>query len=130
MFRPREKIYRKESIDSLFDIIRSEPRTYEDDVLIYANPQNVITPILDYLFYFYDGVDRDGLIKNEDKLDFRQWPGIDIANRIRVNAERVPTDFKIALMIRPDGSFDTYIGDFQYEWTPGLDWAYVRNHHV
>ena len=54
MFRPREKIYRKESIDSLFDIIRSEPRTYEDDVLIYANPQNVITPILDYLFYFYD----------------------------------------------------------------------------
>ena len=35
MFRPREKIYRKESIDSLFDIIRSEPRTYEDDVLIF-----------------------------------------------------------------------------------------------
>jgi len=131
MFRQRKKIYRKESIESLLDIIRSEPRTYEDDVLIYFNPQKVIFPVLDYLFHFYDGIKKEDLNENRDALEFYQMPGIDVAGKIIVNIYWGKESTSCAdIMIFPDGSFDTHVGYYKWEWTPGLDWAYVRNHHV
>ena len=135
MFRAREKVSKKEQAELIFKTLHSLSTLRVE--LTKQQAMEIEEQVFNYLICFYDGPKREKFDKNADKIKFSYTPYIVPSNGGIFFELYWGEGFiaRIYLQIGPDGSFSTHVGSSKqnkYNWedTPGLDYAYPRSKYV